>query len=304
MELSTLWFLQGQLFLLLAVGALIRKVGLIGEEAKATLTDLVLYVTLPCSIVSSFMMDIDHSLFSNLLIVLLLSIGVQIFSFTISKLHYRAMEEGRQSVLRYGLLVSNAGFMGLPIAGLLFGPMGFVYAAIYLIPQRVVMWSAGLALFGDRDLPLWARTKKVIFHPCMVAVYVGLLLMVTGWKLPRFIDDTLTSVGNSTTVLSMLLIGSLFAEPNQNPFNVDSYLVHFSFLRLGVIPFASFLVCRIIGLDPILTAVGVILAAMPGGSSTVILASKYGSDTAYASKLVVFSTALSLLSIPIWALVL
>jgi len=128
--------------------------------------------------------------------------------------------------------------------------------------------------------------------------------MVTGWKLPRFIDDTLTSVGNSTTVLSMLLIGSLFAEPNQNPFNVDSYLVHFSFLRLGVIPFASFLVCRIIGLDPILTAVGVILAAMPGGSSTVILASKYGSDTAYASKLVVFSTALSLLSIPIWALVL
>jgi predicted permease len=50
--------------------------------------------------------------------------------------------------------------------------------------------------------------------------------------------------------------------------------------------------------------VGVILAAMPGGSSTVILASKYGRDTTYASKLVIVSTILSLISIPLWGMLL
>lgn len=304
MDLSTLWSLQGQLFLLLAVGALIRRVNLIGEGAKATLTDLVLYVTLPCSIVLSFMREVDHSLLSHLLIVFLLSVGVQIFSYTISKLHYRKVEESKRNVLRYGLLVSNAGFMGLPIAGLLFGPLGYVYASIYLIPQRIVMWSAGLALFGDRSQPLNKRIKKVALHPCMVAVYVGLILMLASIELPSFINQTLSSLGNSTTALSMLLIGSLFAEPGQNPLQADRKLIHFTFLRLFVIPFSSYLVCRLIGLDPLITGVGVILAAMPGGSSTVILASKYGSDTAYASKLVVFSTALSLLSIPLWGMVL
>ncbi|NLZ76468.1 MAG: AEC family transporter [Spirochaetales bacterium] len=304
MDLSTLWSLQGQLFLLLAVGAVIRKTGLIGEGAKATLTDLVLYVTLPCSIVLSFMMELDRFLLSRLLVVLVLSSGVQLFSYLLSRIHYRSVEESRRNVLRYALLVSNAGFMGLPIAGVLFGSFGYIYASIYLIPQRVMMWSAGLALFGDRDQPLGTRIRNVALHPCMVAVYVGFLLMLTSLSLPSFITRTLASLGDSTTALSMLLIGSLLAEPGRNPFHVDRTLVHFTFLRLLVIPLVTFLVCRMIGVDPVITGVGVILAAMPGGSSSVILASKYGGDTTYASKLVVFSTLLSLLSIPIWGMIL
>ena len=235
-----LWSLQGQLFLLLAVGAIIRKINLIGEEAKATLTDLVLYVTLPCSIVLSFMMELDRSLFSRLLTVLILSSGVQLFSLFLSKLHYRKVEESKRNVLRYGLLVSNSGFMGMPIAGLLFGSLGYVYASIYLIPHRIMMWSAGLALFGDRDQSLGKRIKNIALHPCMIAVYVGFFLMFTSIALPSFITQTLASLGNSTTALSMLLIGSLLAEPGQNPFHADRNLVHFAFLRLLVIPLASF----------------------------------------------------------------
>lgn len=303
-NISSLWSLQGQLFLLLAVGAIIRKINLIGEEAKTTITDLVLYVTLPCSIVLSFMMEMNATLLSNLLIVLLLSIGVQIFSYFISHIHYRKVEETKRNVLRYGLLVSNAGFMGLPIAGLIFGPLGYVYASIYLIPQRVVMWSAGLALFGDRNQSLSKRIRKVVFHPCMIAVYLGFILMATSASLPVFVEQALSSLGQSTTALSMILIGSLFAEPGQNPLKVDSKLIHFTFLRLFIIPLVLLVACRMLGVDSVITGVGVVLAAMPGGSSTVILAIKYDSDTVYASKLVIFSTALSLLSIPIWGTVL
>jgi predicted permease len=304
LDVSTLWSLQGQLFLLLVVGAVVRKMNLIDEGGKAALTNLVLHVTLPCSILLSFMMEVDHSLLSHLLIVFLISVGVQVFSFILSKLHYRNVEESRQSVLRYGLLVSNSGFMGLPIVGLLFGPLGYVYASIYLIPQRVMMWSAGLALFGDPNQSFGDRMKKVAIHPCMVAVYLGFLLMFTSLALPSFVTKTLASLGNSTTALSMLLIGTLLAEPGQDLFRIDRNLIHFTFLRLLVIPLAAFLVCRMIGIDPIITGVGVILFAMPGGSTTAILASKYGSDAAYASKLVIFSTALSLLSIPLWGMVL
>jgi predicted permease len=138
----------------------------------------------------------------------------------------------------------------------------------------------------------------------MVAVYLGFLLMFTSLALPSFVTKTLASLGNSTTALSMLLIGTLLAEPGQDLFRIDRNLIHFTFLRLLVIPLAAFLVCRMIGIDPIITGVGVILFAMPGGSTTAILASKYGSDAAYASKLVIFSTALSLLSIPLWGMVL
>jgi hypothetical protein len=304
MDLVSLWNLQGQLFALLAVGVLLRKVGLFQESTKGFLTDLVLYVTLPCSIILSFRMDVSRKLLLSFSIIFFVSVGIQLFCYVLSKVTYRKQEQGKKSVLRYGLLVSNAGFLGLPIAGELFGAAGFMYASIYLIPQRIVMWTAGLSIFNPAAVNKKQAALKVILHPCMVAVYIGLLWMLFPVRIPPFMEMTLSSLAGCTTVLSMMLIGSLFAEMNKEQLHIDRNLVGFSLLRLGFIPLVTFLVTKLLGLDPLIIGVSVILAAMPGGSSTAILASKYGRDTIYASKLVIVSTFLSLISIPIWGMVL
>ncbi|ADY12026.1 AEC family transporter [Sphaerochaeta globosa] len=304
MDFSSLWNLQGQLFALLVVGLLLRKVGLFNESAKTLLTDLVLYVTLPCSIVLSFQIDINAELFVSLSIIFLISTAIQMFCYLLTRFTFRKVEMAKRSVLHYGILVSNAGFLGLPIAGELFGAAGLMYASIYLIPQRVVMWTAGLSIFSPAAANKKQAARKVILHPCMVAVYVGLILMVTRLPIPAFARMTLSSLGNCTTALSMLLIGSLFAEMKKEHLHLDVNLLQFSLLRLVLIPLVSLLAGRILGIDRLLIGVGVILAAMPGGSSTVILASKYGRDTTYASKLVIISTLLSLVSIPFWGMIL
>lgn len=304
MDFSSLWNLQGQLFALLAVGLLLRKVGLFNETAKTLLTDLVLYVTLPCSIILSFQMDIKAELLGSLSIIFLISIGVQVICYLLTRLTFLKVDPDKRSVLHYGILVSNAGFLGLPIAGELFGATGLMYASIYLIPQRVVMWTAGLSIFSPAAVNKKQAARKVILHPCMVAVYVGLVLMVTRLSIPAFARMTLSSLGGCTTALSMLLIGSLFGEMKREHLHIDRNLVQFSFLRLVLIPLVSLVIGQLLGIDSLLIGVGVILAAMPGGSSTVILASKYGRDTTYASKLVIISTMLSLVSIPFWGMIL
>ena len=304
MDFSSLWNLQGQLFALLAVGLLLRKVGLFNETAKTLLTDLVLYVTLPCSIILSFQMDIKAELLGSLSIIFLISIGVQVICYLLTRLTFLKVDPDKRSVLHYGILVSNAGFLGLPIAGELFGATGLMYASIYLIPQRVVMWTAGLSIFSPAAVNKKQAARKVILHPCMVAVYVGLILMLTRLPIPAFARMTLTSLGGCTTALSMLLIGSLFGEMKREHLHIDRNLVQFSFLRLVLIPLVSLVIGQLLGIDSLLIGVGVILAAMPGGSSTVILASKYGRDTTYASKLVIISTMLSLVSIPFWGMIL
>lgn len=304
MDFSSLWNLQGQLFALLAVGLLLRKVGLFNETAKTLLTDLVLYVTLPCSIILSFQMDIKAELLGSLSIIFLISIGVQVICYLLTRITFRNVDQTKRSVLHYGILVSNSGFLGLPIAAELFGTTGLMYASIYLIPQRVVMWTAGLSIFSPAAVNKKQAARKVILHPCMVAVYVGLVLMVTRLSIPAFARMTLSSLGGCTTALSMLLIGSLFGEMKREHLHIDRNLVQFSFLRLVLIPLVSLVIGQLLGIDSLLIGVGVILAAMPGGSSTVILASKYGRDTTYASKLVIISTMLSLVSIPFWGMIL
>ena len=304
MDFSSLWNLQGQLFALLAVGLLLRKVGLFNETAKTLLTDLVLYVTLPCSIILSFQIDIKAELLGSLSIIFLISVGVQVICYLLTRITFLKVDPAKRSVLHYGILVSNAGFLGLPIAGELFGATGLMYASIYLIPQRVVMWTAGLSIFSPAAVNKKQAARKVILHPCMVAVYVGLVLMVTRLSIPAFARMTLSSLGGCTTALSMLLIGSLFGEMKREHLHIDRNLVQFSFLRLVLIPLVSLVIGQLLGIDSLLIGVGVILAAMPGGSSTVILASKYGRDTTYASKLVIISTMLSLVSIPFWGMIL
>lgn len=72
-------------------------------------------------------------------------------------------------------------------------------------------------------------------------------------------------------------------ETERKHLKIDRNLLIFSFLRLVVIPLASLIAGRLLGVEPLIIGVSVILGAMPGGSSTVILAAKYGSDTVFTS---------------------
>ena len=134
MEFLNLLNLQGQLLLLLVIGAFLRRFGIFTGQTKAFLTDFVIYVTLPCSIILSFRMDIDSTVLVSFALVLVVSLVIQLFCMLLGVLLYRRQSAPRRSVLRYGILVSNAGFMGLPIAGELFGSGGVMFASLYLIP--------------------------------------------------------------------------------------------------------------------------------------------------------------------------
>ena len=84
-------------------------------------------------------------------------------------------------VLQYATVCSNAGFLGNPVAEGLYGSIGLLYASVYLIPQRIVMWSAGISYFTESPSRKEV-VKKVLTHPCIVAVEIGIVLMVTQVK--------------------------------------------------------------------------------------------------------------------------
>ena len=141
MHMMDLWNLQGQLLLLLASGVLLRRLGIVSEHAKRVLTDLVIYVTLPCSIVLSFRMDIDQTIMVSLGTVLLISFAIQMFCILLGNLLYRKQDARKRAVLRYGILVSNSGFMGLPIAGELYGHYGG--DVCFDLPDSATGWLCG-----------------------------------------------------------------------------------------------------------------------------------------------------------------
>ena len=294
--------LQLRMFLIMLIGLLFRKKNLISEEGKKNLTDLVIYLILPCNIVKSFMIEFDKNTLKNFGLVFLVSVLIQVVCAVFAKLFYNHMMPEHKKVLQYATVASNAGFLGNPVAEGVFGSMGLALASVYLIPQRTIMWSAGVSYFtegADRK----SVFKRVITHPCIIAVALGLVFMLGQVQLPSFLDSALKDIGNCNTAMSMLVIGTILADVKSKDM-LDKSIFVFSGLRLLVIPFFVYGGCLLARIDPLVTGVSVLLAAMPAASTTAILAAKYEGDAPYASKCVVTTTVLSLLTTPIWSMVL
>ena len=165
----------------------------------------------------------------------------------IRRILFRREPEGRNKCLRYGTICSNAGFLGNPIAEGVYGAEGLMLASIYLIPQRIMMWSSGLAVFSgvsDKKQTL----KKVMTHPCILACILGIIFMFAGVELPPGLDGMVTALGNCNTAMSMMVIGMILADINPKDFwdlTVVKYTVH----RLIVIPGIVYIACRFLPLD-------------------------------------------------------
>lgn len=302
MELKGLFNLQIMMFILMGVGFFLRKKNIITKDGRGVLTDLIIDVILPCNIITSFSIPLDKEILVSGLQILVISIVLQMFCTAISAVCYKKVPKAQRMVLQYGTVCSNAGFLGNPVAEGLYGSLGLLYASIYLIPQRIVMWSAGVSYFTespDRKTVI----KKVLKHPCIIAVEIGMVLMLTQLQLPEFLRRSVSSLGGCTTAMTMMLIGTILADAGLKNM-VSKITLIYSVIRLILIPVAVLLACLAAHANPTAAGISVVLAAMPAGTTTAILASKYHGDEVFATQCVVFTTLLSMLFLPLWYILL
>lgn len=297
--MNDLLILQITIFALIATGFFLKRTGIFTKEGQKSMTDLVINVVLPCNIITSFSIDAGPEVFLACASILLISVGIQAFCVIYGKLLFRGQSEDRRKCLRYATICSNAGFLGNPIVEGVFGETGLMYASVYLIPLRVMMWSEGIAIFsGEKNFA--SMVKKVATHPCVVSCAAGILLMVTGTTLPDVLLTPLSTLGRCNTALSMLVIGMILAEIDLKTI-LDKTVVWYSLNRLVVIPLVVFVVCLALPVNAEIRGISVLLAAMPAGATTSMLAAKYDRDPGFATKLVVFSTLCSIPAIMIWS---
>ena len=266
MDLSNLLEMQGELLLLMVVGLFLTKIGMISRDNRKLLTDLVVDVTLPCSIVKSFDVPFDEHILTLGGLMVVMNALVLGGSFLLSKICFRHYGEDQRKVLEYATIVSNAGILGNPVAEGAFGDMGLLYASIYLIPQRIFMWSVGISMFTGKTADKKELIRKVVTHPCIVAVGIGLVLMLTPLTLPGMLGASVKALASSNTALSMLLVGSLLGGVKLREM-IDRDSLFYSAVRLFVIPGITLALCKLTRVDAL--AAGVVVRRNVGEGETV-----------------------------------
>jgi predicted permease len=97
----------------------------------------------------------------------------------------------------------------------------------------------------------------------------------------------------------MFIVGTILADVKL-PTIVNRHTITFSVFRLAILPAIALGLGRLLGLDNVSLGISVLMTGMPAGATAAIFAARYGSDAPFATKCVVMSTLLSMLTLPLW----
>ncbi|HBE78175.1 MAG TPA: AEC family transporter [Firmicutes bacterium] len=284
------------LFLIVTVGYSSRKRGILNPALNKGLTELLLNVAVPFLVVSSFQLSFSQEMLANMGFVLTFSIVAHLLAILLGKFLFSGMHGDTGRILRFSSIFNNCGFMGYPIIGNMFGQQGVFYASIYNITTTIFLWTYGAFIFTDK-VDRHFLTKAFI-NSGMVATFLGMLFFLFSVKLPLPLAQTSQIIGSMSTPISMIIIGSTLAEVKPLELFFSWKLYYGALVRLLLIPVLVLLCLKWFNLQKALLEVCVLIVAMPAPTMSVLFAEQNKGDVLFASRLVFFSTILSIFTIP------
>jgi len=286
------------LFIMIGVGYACSKFRVITQRGASQITTVLLYIVSPCLIVFSLQDTIGSVSMQAIAVAGGVAILAHVVAIAISTLLFRKSEERRKKVLRFALVYSNCGFMGLPLAQAVLGSQGVVYASVYMSVFNVFVWTHGFGMMSGGEK---ISFKKIVLNPGVIGLAVGLPLFACSIHLPGVIGTPLSNFSALNTPLAMLVIGGYIARVNFRELFLDKDVYWVSFYRLVLVPAVFLGVLCLLKPAPMVFVSCMMLSSAPTAANTVLFAAQYGSDVKLASKAVAITTLLSIFTMPIFA---
>lgn len=289
------------LFFMILVGVYGSKRKIITEELNKGLTDILIHIALPFMIVTSFIFTFDETIKTNIINTFYYSFIAYILMAILSFIILIPVKKHKKTILHFANIFTNTGYVGFPILNSIYGSEGIIYGSIFNMFFVIFVWTYGLNLFkGDfKKENLLFEAKKIFLNPSIIAVILGLIILITGIKVPNALFTGMKNIGNMTGPLSMIIIGVILSKVKFKNHLSDWNLYYGIATKLAFIPLLLYLLFIIfVGPSKALTTV-IVMSAMPASAMTSIFADGYNKEKDFAAVLVSVTTLLSLITVPI-----
>ena len=298
MELSAIVAVQVVIiFILIAVGFILKKAHLIDEHTSKQLTSILLIIVTPCVLINSYQKEFKPELVLNLLMAAVFTIIIHVVMIIISTVIYKKEETKRYRINIFSAVYSNCGFMAIPLLMAVLGEDGVFYGSAYLAIFNIFYWTHGVCLYtGNRKS---FSLKKAFLNPGVVGTLLSLLLFLLNISLPAILLEPVKYLAGLNTPLAMIILGTYLANINFAKTLKKLSIYTVSLLRLIIFPILALILAKIMGLDSSVTTSLIISSACPTAAVATLFAAKFGLDAEYASEVVSVSTILSIITIPL-----
>ena len=317
------------LFMFIGCGFMLKKLNFTNDGFAKALSLLVIYLAQIPLYVDGYIAHFDKTVFIGLVLMLVISFAAHALFYVLARFLFRRSPEDIRRVLTFGVVFSNAGYMGLPLISDVLGSQFCIYATVYLVGFNAFAYTVGRLIYTDDKS--YVSVKKVFLNPVVIPIIIGIIIYLTGaggWicdvtavdeagKLIRgdfignafsIILNVMRSLKNIVAPASMIIVGVRLAEVNFRSAFRDRYLYYFLGVRLILFPVIVWALLRpFAGFGLIsgeLLAVTLIVSSTPTAAATSMFAELYNSNGPYAGTLVSVSTLCSILTMPLVALLL
>lgn len=293
------------LFLLIGAGALGVKMGWLKTEGRQMLSSLLVNLVVPAMIVNSYRMEFSMEILRNLLAAFGLSVLAILMGTVLTLLLTARQKDSRTPIFRFACVFSNAAYMSFPLISALFGAEGLLYASAYVTVFNILLWTMGYGMVSGSNSPK-AIARSLLHTPVLYAMVVGLSIYLLQIPVPTLIAQPLELLGGMNTPLSMLITGILIASGDLGSILRDKHIWKLAGVRMLLIPAVCLAAFAVLGLlrFGMSAQVVLLLECCPAAAITSVFAVQFGHDEHFAAGSVVLTTLLSILILPLCALVL
>lgn len=290
------------LIIIVIAGFVSHKRGIINEEFERKLSGFVIKVTCPALLISSTMGDKmpDREHIPMLLLVSLLTYVILIPLAYIQPVLMRVKRDLR-GMYSFMLTYSNVGFIGYPVVASIFGSDAVFYACILNVFNTITVFIWGVMFISGENLKNGFRFRLFV-SPAMIATYISVVIVILNLHTPKAIAMPLSILGNMTVPSSLIVIGAALAEIPTRKMVGTPHIFIMCFLKLLVLPLLVYYAMIMIGIDTRISSINMILIAMPVASFGTMFCMQMGKDETTMSQGTFWTTLLSVVSIPLLAM--
>ena len=304
--------------LLISLGYFLKGRGMFNDTFSSNLSRLIMSVILPAGVFVSVLHHLHMSDLWNLrygmLVVMLTYVIAYIVAFIMMKL--LKVPKGRRGIFINMVVNDNCLFIGLPVQIALFGPEALPYFLLYYIGNTISVWLVGVFLIELDPLPipdneLSTNTQKPKFDwkkllpPPLLGFFTALIFLFFEIPLAPILHNTLNYLGDMVTPLSLIYIGIVLHDAGLKSMSLNKDSMGGIVGRFVISPIIMFCVIMAlqygagIVLEPIAIITFVVQSAGPVIAVLPIVANEAKSDLPFATGLVMISTILFVVVIPI-----
>jgi len=283
-----------EMFIIMLFGFILVKLNVLNMNGSQQIAHMLTHFIIPITLALSFQRPFDPNQLTNLMWAFIASLFIILSRILWSTFVLR----NKRAVDRYATIFSNSVYIGIPIILPTLGYDGILFLSIYVVVSNTFQFTYGIWLLSQGEEEMSPR--RILLNPAVLGAGTGLILYLAQIQLPTVIYNGLDTIAGLSSPLGMILLGGYLARSQikQIFLNIPNYWTATN--RLLITPLLGIIGLWLLPIsNPTVLLTLAVVNSTPTAVNAALFSQIYGGDYEYGAQIVVLTSILSLITLPV-----